>query len=51
MRPGFGWDPAKDAQSQRKHGVAFVKAQWAFLDPARVLARDKSHRAAVPRYY
>ena len=51
MRPGFDWDPATDAQSLRKHGVAVVEAQWAFLDPARVLARDKSHRAAVAHYY
>ena len=51
MPPGFDWDPAKDAQSQRQHGVAFVEARWAFLDPARVLARGTSHRAAVARYY
>ncbi len=41
--PSFEWDPAKDAQNQRKHGVAFAEAQLAFLDPERVIARDLSH--------
>jgi len=30
--PSFEWDPVKDAQNRRKHGVAFVDAQLAFLD-------------------
>ena len=51
MSSSFEWDPAKDAQNQRKHGVAFVAAQLAFLDPARVIARDLSHSKAEPRYY
>ena len=51
MRPSFAWDHAKDAKNQRKHGVAFVDAQLAFLDPARVIARDDSHSAAEERYY
>ena len=51
MRPSFDWDPEKDAQNQHKHGVAFVDAQFAFLDPARVIARDRSHSAAEERYY
>ena len=51
MRSSFDWDPAKDAQNQRKHGVAFADAQLAFLDPARVIARDSSHSAKEERYY
>ena len=51
MRSSFDWDPAKDAQNQLKHGVAFVDAQLAFLDPARVIARDSSHSATEERYY
>lgn len=51
MRPSFDWDPAKDAQNQRKHDVAFVDAQLVFLDPARVIARDNSHSVAEERYY
>ena len=51
MRPSFEWDPAKDAENQRKHDVAFVDAQVAFLDPARVIARDLSHSQGEPRFY
>jgi uncharacterized DUF497 family protein len=51
VSPTFEWDPAKDAQNQRKHGVAFADAQLAFLDPARVIARDLSHSKGEPRFY
>jgi len=51
VSPSFEWDPAKDAQNQRKHGVAFVEAQLAFLDPARVIAKDVSHSKGEPRFY
>lgn len=51
MRPSFEWDPAKDADNQRKHGVAFADAQVAFLDPARVIARDSSHSRGEERFY
>ena len=47
--PHFEWDPAKDAQNQRKHGVSFADAQLAFLDPARVIAKDLSHSKGEPR--
>ena len=46
----FEWDPAKDAQNQAKHHVAFVHAQRAFLDPARVIAKDLSHSKGEPRF-
>jgi uncharacterized DUF497 family protein len=49
MRPRFDWDPANDAENRRKHGVAFVDAQLAFLDPGRVIARDKSHSQSGQR--
>ena len=51
MSPSFEWDPAKDAQNQRKHGVGFADAQLAFLDPARVIAKDLSHSKGEPRFY
>jgi uncharacterized DUF497 family protein len=51
MRPSFEWDPAKDADNQRKHGVSFVEAQAAFLDPGRVIARDVGHSRAEPRFH
>jgi len=51
MNSSFEWDSRKDALNQRKHGVAFVDAQLAFLDPARVIARDVSHSGSEPRFY
>ena len=47
----FDWDPEKDAENQRKHGVSFVRAQYAFADPKRVIAKDISHSQAEDRYY
>lgn len=43
---GFDWDPKKDAENQKKHGLAFSKAQYAFADPRRVIARDITHSTA-----
>jgi len=51
MVPRFEWDPAKDAENQRKHGLGFADAQRAFLDPRRVIARDLSHSQAEKRFY
>jgi uncharacterized DUF497 family protein len=51
MIPSFEWDPRKDAENQRKHGVAFVEAQLAFLDPARVIAKDLAHSSKESRFY
>ena len=47
----FDWDPEKDAENQRKHGVSFGRAQSAFADPKRVIAKDVSHSQAEDRYY
>ena len=47
----FEWDPAKDWQNQRKHGVAFVLAQCAFADTKRVILADEEHSAEEARFY
>ena len=47
----FDWDPEKDAENQRKHGVSFERAQYAFADPKRVIAKDDSHSQNEDRYY
>lgn len=49
--PSFEWDGRKDAENLRKHGVSFREAQGAFLDPARVIARDRAHGRAEERYF
>ena len=51
MTSSFEWDPAKEAENQRKHGVSFREAQLAFLDPERVIARDVAHSLIEPRFY
>ena len=47
----FDWDPVKDLENQRKHGVSFVRAQYAFADAQRVIARDVSHSSLEPRFF
>ncbi len=47
----FEWDSDKDAENQRKHGVSFGRAQYAFGDPQRILARDISHSRTEERFY
>ena len=47
----FDWDPDKDAENQRKHGVSFGRAQYVFADPKRVIAKDISHSQTEDRYY
>ena len=47
----FEWDDDKDRLNQRKHGVSFALAQFAFADPDRVIAQDTSHSAEEKRLY
>ncbi len=47
----FEWDPRKDAENRRKHGVSFASAQQAFLDPRRVIARDMGHGGVEQRCF
>ena len=49
--PSFEWDLVKDAENLAKHGVPFVLAQYAFVDPKRVIAEDTSHSANETRYF
>jgi uncharacterized DUF497 family protein len=47
----FDWDPDKDAENQRKHGVSFIRAQYAFADRRRVIAKDVAHSRTEKRFY
>jgi uncharacterized DUF497 family protein len=47
----FEWDEEKDRENQYKHGVSFLTAQQAFLDPNRVVAEDITHSTEENRYY
>ena len=48
---GFEWDDAKDRSNIAKHGVGFVLAQKAFLDPNRIIAENVHHSASEKRYF
>lgn len=50
-RTYFEWDEKKDKQNQKKHGVPFILAQYAFADPDRIIAEDIRHSQAEKRYY
>src|SRR5881394_1576186 len=39
----FEWDPVKDQTNRSRHGVSFMEAQYAFMDPERVIAKDVKH--------
>jgi uncharacterized DUF497 family protein len=47
----FEWDDDKDWSNQRKHGISFSLAQFAFLDERRVILEDLDHSADEKRYY
>lgn len=47
----FEWDEAKDKENRSKHGISFLVAQKAFLDPHRVIAEDITHSTEENRYY
>lgn len=51
-KDSFEWAFEKDIANQLKHGVSFHEAQFAFLDPNRVIAKDLTHSTkAEARYY
>jgi uncharacterized protein len=47
----FEWDSDKDSVNRKKHGVPFYRAQYAFADPRRVIAKDLSHSQSEDRFY
>ena len=47
----FEWDAAKDRGNRAKHGVGFELAQYAFMDPSRVIAEDLDHSGDEQRYF
>ena len=47
----FERDEAKDRLNQRKHGVPFALAQYAFADVRRVVLEDEDHSANERRFY
>jgi len=50
-KESFEWDPVKDVLNQLKHDVSFNEAQYAFKDPDRIIAPDKTHSFDENRFY
>jgi uncharacterized protein len=51
MKPSFEWNVAKNIQNQKKHGVSFQDAQYAFFDPKRIIAKDIDHSVKEERFF
>ncbi len=51
MKVRFEWDEEKNRINKRKHKVSFQEAQYAFLDPDRIIAEDRQHSDDEKRYY
>lgn len=47
----FDWDVDKDAENEQKHGVSCSRAQYAFADPQRVIAKDITHSQIEELFY
>ncbi|MBT3273640.1 MAG: BrnT family toxin [Spirochaetales bacterium] len=47
----FEWDSRKDTSNRKKHGVPFLEAQQAFLDPRRIIAVDTNHSTEDEKRY
>lgn len=50
-RTRFDWHPDKDDEYLRKHGGSFSRAQYAFADPQRVIAKDVTHSQDEEPFY
>lgn len=50
-KESFEWDPEKDIENQRKHGVSFSEAKYVFDDPNRIMLRDKTHSISEDRLF
>jgi len=48
--PRFEWDPRKDAENQRKHGVSFEEARTVFADEYALLLDDPDHSGGEERF-
>jgi len=47
----FEWDESKNKENIEKHGIPFELAQYAFVDPKRIILEDLTHSIDEKRYY
>lgn len=50
IKTHFEWNEDKDKENQRKHNISFSLAQYAFLDPQRIIVEDISHSSEEKRF-
>ena len=51
MNTNFEWDEQKNVENNRKHGVDFEIAQYAFVDSKRIIIEDLAHSNKEKRYF
>ncbi len=51
IKPNFEWDEQKNILNQLKHSISFEKAQLAFSDNQRIIAKDIEHSTSEERFY
>jgi hypothetical protein len=51
IKARFEGDENKNVENQKKHGIPFSLAQYAFADANRVIAEDLMHSASEKRYF
>ena len=47
----FEWNAEKERENQEKHNVPFSLAQYAFLDPKRIIVEDINHSTEESRFF
>ena len=47
----FEWDETKNQENQKKHGISFEFAQYAFADKKRIILEDLAHSEKEKRFY
>ncbi|PIR61409.1 MAG: hypothetical protein COU66_03980 [Candidatus Pacebacteria bacterium CG10_big_fil_rev_8_21_14_0_10_44_11] len=51
MRCTFEWDEKKNLTNQKKHGISFEEAQYAFADKKKIILFDLIHSKSEKRYF
>jgi len=47
----FEWDENKDNTNNKKHGISFHEAQFAFADDKRLILEDRDHSQDEQRFF
>lgn len=51
MSATFDWDRQREEANRAKHGIDFETAQYAFLDPQRLIVHDAKHSDLEERWF